>query len=181
MSEVAIPSDDDRSIPDKRIETQLMEERFAAAQVGDLVSYDDLVALTGVDVRDRYRHLLYSALGSVKARHRIAFACVPGKGYVRANDEQIVASADGVNCRIRGAARAGMKTLACVNYTALSSQDQVRHNTGATIFHIVSTVTSRRGFARLERAVEASHTALSATQAMKAFLKKSEPDQNASQ
>jgi hypothetical protein len=146
MSEVVVPSDDDRSIPDKRIETQLMEERFASASVGETITYDDLESLTGIDVRGRFRHLLYSALGSVKARHRIAFACVPRKGYVRADDAQIVATVDGVHRRIRGVAKSGMKTLACAEYSALSPEDQRRHNTGATIYHVVSTVTSSRAF-----------------------------------
>ena len=82
----------DASISEVSINTQLLCERLSKLEVEELISYDVLSRVAGLDVRGKARHNLLAARRRVLGNHKIATGCVSGRGIKRLSDTGIVQS-----------------------------------------------------------------------------------------
>ena len=105
--------------------TQTVVDWLLTMGVGDLASYADVANLIGVDDALSQTTALQSALRIVENEHRRVFVNVPGEGYRRADDKQVIAAATKQMKKIRRAAFRGSKKLDVVDENKLSAADRV--------------------------------------------------------
>jgi len=106
-------------------ETLAVLNRLKEAPIGETVTYDDLSAAIGRDIR-RHRHVLYSALRVALRDDGLLFGTVRGVGYQRVPAED--AHHVGVDARkgIRRRARRSSKRIAAAMSRANDVSDEAR-------------------------------------------------------
>jgi len=124
------------------------------ASPGDTVTYERLSASIGRDVQEDARGALQTARRLVLNEHRIVFDAVRGEGLMRLKDKQIVGLSDKARDHIRRTSRKTAKALVCVDYDALSPEDQVKHNTGLSMLGVIAELSTSRSVAKLESKVK---------------------------
>lgn len=151
------------------LDVKTIHDLMADTKVGSVVTYDDITAAIGRDARHN-RGAMHSAMRILKNSKRMVFGCVPKVGYKRLSDEEIIDSGDDCIARIRRLSRRGAKTLACVEFDALSPQDKLRHNAKMTVLALTQESTTHTAVKRIEQAVSDANAALPCAKAAIAAL-----------
>ena len=154
------------------IESQRIEQRLATVEVGEFVSYDDLSEIGQKDVRTNGRGNLETAKNRLRRDKQMVFDTVRGEGVRRANDAEIVAGCNRNINTIRNASRRGAKRIACANYETLTATEKVQHNTMASQFGALYSLTSQASRKTIETKVKAANATLPPPETLKAFIGK---------
>jgi hypothetical protein len=68
---------------DYHFEKQLIIEQLLGVPEGEIITYQELSGLTGVDLQGEFRYLLDSSLGVVLKNYQVDFRNVRNTGYKR--------------------------------------------------------------------------------------------------
>jgi len=163
---------EDRHIASKSIETQLLEDRLEAAD-SMLITYDELSALIGRDVRKQGYPSLCSARRILLNRGS-NFVTVVGKGIRRATPRDCLDDATKARKHLGRAVRTAKKKLFSMGedgYKGLSEQEQLRHNVEASILAIVGEASKTSTRKKIE-ARASTQGQLPTEEALKALMDK---------
>lgn len=140
-----------RSIPDRSASTWAAVRLLAAAQVGEVVTYEALTKVIGRDAQHAGAHHVRSARFVVKREHAMVFACVVNVGVKRLPDDEKIAEARGRLRRSASQAREGLRSLACVDdFSALTPEMKIQHNTTAAQLGAIRAMATSKTAKRLE-------------------------------
>lgn len=143
-----------KAIPELSVDTQLLERRMLAANVGDVIPYDELSAVIGRDVQTDARGNLTSARNRVLRSSQMVFEPVTNVGLKRLDDHGIVSLGSSYAGRIRNLARRGRRKLAAVlNFDALPNTLKVEHNTRYAQLSAIGHFASEKSTKKIEGAV----------------------------
>lgn len=109
-----------QSFATRRMETQLLEQRLLKMEPGEFVSYDDLTAVCGVDVRGAGYPLLASARKAAGRALSTIFDAVRGEGIKRLEEDEKVAAVSRLVSRGRKTIRKAGDLSCRVDYDAIS-------------------------------------------------------------
>jgi hypothetical protein len=153
------------------IDVKVTYDRLRAAKVGDVVTYQELSALIGRDIRKTAAWVLSSARRKVLHDDSIVFGVIYKVGVKRLNDQEIVATGhDAITMIHRRAVRSIKKITAVQDFHALSPADQIRHNTYASVLGMLSHTTRDKQIKRIEAVVEKSQAELAVQRTLKALV-----------
>jgi hypothetical protein len=116
------------------------------------VTYEQMKKVCGLDVRGKYRNLLYAVLKRLEQEQAVSFDVVRGVGYVCLANDEIVRSSTGKVRRIGRASRRIQNRLAVAEYTKLSRAAQVEYTATMAIAHFISEGTKAKTRKSLEAA-----------------------------
>lgn len=135
------------------IEKNLLYDLLKATTPEQVVTYERMTKVCGLDVRGMYRNtILYAVLKRLEREQVASFDVVRGIGYVRLADDEIVGSSTTKVHRLRRAGRRIKTQLAVAQYSKLSPNAQVAYSVNMAIAHIVSEGTKAKTRKNLEAA-----------------------------
>lgn len=111
----------------KSAETIKLLALLSAANVGQVVTYEDMSAAIGRNVREFDRAAIYSARRMVQAEYRFVFATVTNVGLKRLSDNEIVELSGDDRTRIRKTVKRGLQRLAVTDYAKLDDKSRHAH------------------------------------------------------
>lgn len=114
-------------------ETVKLVEYLSTMKESDVVSYDSLDVLAGIDVRSTGR--LESARRICQREFGIVFGVIRGQGLRMLTPAEIVNTTDDRRSRIRRSALRGVKTLKCSDSQRLTLNDQNRKTVGLMLLN----------------------------------------------
>jgi hypothetical protein len=103
-----------------------------------VVTYEQMVNVCGLDIRGKYRGLLYGVLKRLTREQVASFDVKRGSGYVCLTNDGIVSSSTSKVHKLRRASRRIRRQLAVAEYTKLSPTAQAEYSVNMAIAHIVS-------------------------------------------
>lgn len=162
-----------RPIAELSLETQVIVERLGKAAVGDLVTYQELRDLTGLDVQHDGRGVMESARRICQRDSRMVFGAVMNEGLKRLDDQGIVGTGGVTLKRIGRAARRGVRTLGCVkDFDALPESARVEHNMSVSVLGALGQMTKRNKLEQVRLAVSNAQTKLPLARTLEMFVGK---------
>jgi hypothetical protein len=93
-----------------------------------MLSYDDLNAVVGRDVKTAHRYLLISACDRLLKHKQKAFGAVTSKGIKRLTDTEAISQCASTLNKVRRIAKKAATKAATVNFSALNDDEKRRHN-----------------------------------------------------
>lgn len=158
-----------KSIPELSVDTRLLYQRLIKLQPGEAVTYDELSALIGADVRVKRRSNLYSAMRKALSDHVVCSAVIK-YGIKRLQDDEIAGLGDGVVDRIHGAAGRAVKKLSCVSdFDALSNDNKVKHNAAMSMVGAIALATKPSRVEKVTAAVRTAQSQLPVAKTLELF------------
>ena len=150
------------------IDTRLLAERLAKMTKGEAVAWTEFSEIVGADVRaGRARSSLSSARIIAERDHGVVVRAVPTLGLARLKDVEIVTrSPDEFRRAIGRKATRTASELATVEFSALSPEDQTRHNAALSMAGAIKLGTSPAARRRLEKACAAGELSAAKTLAL---------------
>lgn len=88
-----------------------LADLLATCPVGGVITYEQMTAKLGFDVRDKSRHLIPAAIRLVNREIGAVFAVVIRHGYRRLPDDELAAAGHATRLKIRRKAGRSAKTL----------------------------------------------------------------------
>ena len=154
------------------IETDALRRFCLSLLPGEFVTYDEMKARLGFDVRDQAGRL-YRVRDSLKRSGKCVVDIVPKQGVRRLTDQEVV---NGHSSRyLRRVGRAALRGVggnASVEYAALSDADKTRHNVTQATFGVVRLFAKKRGQAKIEAGLKETRPTLPPKDILKLFVKK---------
>ena len=132
------------------VDTSILLKRMVQLKIGEQLTYDDLTALIGRDVRDAAYGNMQSARRAA-LRDGIVIGTIQKVGIKRLNDEEIVKTGRSVMRHIHRASRKATRIITCVkDFDALPKQVQIEHNAALSQLSVLSHITSIHSAKKLE-------------------------------
>jgi hypothetical protein len=140
----------DRSLFQCSIETKWLIDRGRRLQVGEVVTYEELSKLIGIDVREEGRGALRSARNILLRDEQIVLDSVPNVGLKRSSDSEIVQSA--------GAQRGVQRLTAVADFDRLSDADKLAHNASVSALAVIKLMGKPKSVERIAASVNTANT-----------------------
>ena len=155
------------------IEASLLTERLAKLAPGDMVTYAELGAIIGVDVREGSgRSPMRTARRRALRDHNVVLRSVPTEGYRRLLDEEASKQVpDEMRRGIRSKARKGATELLALDDAKLTSDGKRARNVGLSMAGALTLATSPTVKKKLERACEQAQAQLPVAKTLDEFTK----------
>ena len=158
----------DQPIKPTSPDTQLIIDFLAKAEKEQIITYQQISAVIGFDIKDKY-YLLATARKNL-AKENILFISIRGIGIKRASDHDKVVQGCSRGRRSRNQLRKGVQELASIeNYQSLSREDQVRHNLSLGVYGNLLQFTSAENMKKIEQAVRQENKPLDFTKTLELF------------
>lgn len=158
------------SIPGQSIDTKLLLQRLQKAEVGELLTYDELGDIIGRDVQKEARSCLLSAIRSCLSAE-IVFGTVRNVGVKRLTDRELAGIGEDVRSHIGRVARKATRKMTLIsNFDNLTNEEKIRHNTTISMLGAVGHITSVKANRSLENKVAASLEVLPLQKTLSAFM-----------
>lgn len=128
-----------KTIPQISVDSQTLYRRLIQASVGEVITYDELTALIGRNVRPKEKGYanLYTAKKRALNENQIVFGPVQGVGIKRLDDAETVSASRCHLHKSRTAARYSRRIAATVDPKNLTAEDRALYEatslTAATI------------------------------------------------
>jgi hypothetical protein len=149
----------DRSLFQCSIETKWLIDRGRRLQVGEVVTYEELSKLIGIDVREEGRGALRSARNILLRDEQIVLDSVPNVGLKRSSDSEIVQSAGAVFSKLRRGAQRGVQRLTAVaDFDRLSDADKLAHNASVSALAVIKLMGKPKSVERIAASVNTANT-----------------------
>jgi hypothetical protein len=159
-----------KRLPTMALDTNRIIQSFLDAEVGEVITYDELSDLVGYDIQKK-RGALSQAQTRLLNHHGIVFSCMRNVGMKRITAEENVHSTDAYLTSIRNKSYKKMKELGCVdNFDELSTKNQHKHNTAMSVFGLLNSVSQRRAFKKIESKIVKAGDVLPPLKTMELFL-----------
>src|SRR5262249_34296543 len=112
-----------KSQPECSLEARMLAERLGECAKDEMVSYDEMRLLTGIDVQDK-RHILRTARRLVRIKHQKTFGVVTNIGMKCLSSDGIVGDVEQRRRRIHRASKEALATAACAMPSDLAQERQ---------------------------------------------------------
>ena len=154
---------------EKSSDTKTIEHVLGECEVGQTITYDELSAAIGRDVRVFALASLRSARQGILREKRIVFGVEKNVGFTRLDDSGIVKTMPLDRKRImRGAKRAMMK-LACVEFAKLTDEEKKDHVVASAQIGTIAMFASKTSTNRIEKQVNGESKQLAIGETLKLF------------
>ena len=114
-------------------ETELLIKHLQTAEIGQVITYQEMKEACKEDVQIRHTILATSRRTLLKPPHRMVFGTIAGVGIKRLSDEEIPDVGIAAVKRSRNVARKGHKSLQCADVAKMAPDTKIRHITTSTI------------------------------------------------
>ena len=149
-----------KTIAEMSINTRLIIERLRKTVIGEVVAYAELSAIIGYPLIEKY-HYTTTARRKLLTE-KMYFSPIPGIGFKRCSDTEKVASGGTYIAKSRRACRRGATiTTAIDDYSALSREDQVRHNSQLSLMLTMRAISTFKKMEAIQSKVQSAHQHLS--------------------
>lgn len=142
-----------RTIQEVGIDAKILQERLQKANIGQVISYDELSEIVNKDVRKEG----YSAFLSARKaclREKIVFGTIAKVGIKRVSDSEIVKGAAAGVRRVRSAIRRESIRLSCANKSKLDNESKITMYTTASLFGALDLMTQGKKISMVEKKCE---------------------------
>lgn len=161
-----------KAIPEMSVDTRLLYQRISQMKHDEVISYDDLTALIGRDVRGRARSNLNAARNKAMRENQVVTEVIINEGIKRLSDNAIVEhTGDSARRRIRRASSRAMRKLASVAFDRLTNAHKIKHNAEMSQIGALQAISKDAINARLKSKIAktATNGALSIAHTLEAF------------
>lgn len=135
------------------VDTMLIYKKLTSMEIGEFVSYDELSQIIGRSIQ-KHNTFLNSARKKALSHDMMVFDVVRGDGIKRVNDSEKIAIGSNSIKRSRRILNKGLRTIASIdNYDALTKEDQVKHNTAASIIGSLLVASNKKNIKAVEETV----------------------------
>lgn len=115
-------------IHEKSADTSILESVLREAEVGQMVTYDQMSKAIGRDVREHARSALATARKTL-LKEGLVFGVEAKTGLIRLNDAGILQSTESDRRRVMRATKRSLHKLALVDFEKLDAEDKKKHIT----------------------------------------------------
>lgn len=150
------------------IDTQCLFELLSKAQVGDVITYEEMDNLLGKNIRI-HRSLLASARRKARKDAGVEFGTIPKVGIKRLNSSEISDTAKCFFSRMNRATKRQANVLRNAKYEELDNAEKVKHNANLSLLGAVSIITNNRNFEKLSSQVEKASSVLPIAKTLELF------------
>lgn len=159
-----------RVIPETSVDTNLIYQRIERAEIGEVITYDEMSDLIGRNVRTKAAHNLASARRRAFNQRQMVFDAVHKVGIKRLNDVEIVTTTQQAIDKARRSARRAAKRITAVrDFDALPKELRVKHNTFMSALSAMAAITKAGPMAKLEKIVGEAQQTLPLAKTLEAF------------
>lgn len=145
-----------QAIPELSVDARLLSERLAKCEPDELVTYEELGKIIGIDDVREKRGLLQTARRRVLNDKQFVFAAVANEGVKRLDDHNILSVGEQAICQVHKLTRRASRKLLCAKYDSLSKVDQVTFNAHISVLGALALVTKADKQKHIAEAVEKS-------------------------
>lgn len=153
---------------EKSSDTHILEGLFTKAEIGDIVTYEEMTKSIGRDVREFAHASIRSALRAAE-RQGIIFEARPNVGYVRLNDAEIVKKSDADKTSIRKKTERAMDRLGVVKFDELSDADKKKHTVTSAQLGAIRMFSTSSATKKIESKVKGSSSVIPIGETLKMF------------
>lgn len=139
----------DRPSFNATVETRLIYQELAKANIGDVIEYERLSEITSRQL-ETIRPNIQSAMRMALRNHDMVFAAVRGDGIKRLDDSEIVADGSAAIIRLRRRARRNLERQSKANFDNLSRPEQMRLSAEMSINSAVAMMTRESSVKKIE-------------------------------
>lgn len=150
-------------------DTKIIESVLLGAEIGDLITYEELSKAIGRDVRTFAQPSLRSARQGVLVSKGIVFGVETNVGLRRLNDEEIVDSIESDRARVRRATRKSLKKLTVVKFDNLSEEKKRQHVVASAQMGAIELFSTKNATKRIASKVDAGKTTIAIGETLKMF------------
>jgi len=154
---------------EKSVDTKVLEQVLAEANVGQMVTYEELSKAIGRDVRQFALPSLRSARHGLLKSKNMVFGVEAGVGYRRLDDSQIVDSTVSDRAKMKRAANRSIKKLSVVNFDALPPEKKRQHTVASAQMGAIAMFSGKSATKKIETAVNETKTTLAIGETLKMF------------
>lgn len=149
-----------KTLPSVSVSLETVLNRLIRAAVGEVVTYDELSACYGADIRQKGAGTLQRALRLALSEYNMVFEAVRSVGYKRLKDDEMIDAGKSHIQRARRACRRGKAKLDCVaDFEKLTKEQQQEYNLRLSQIGIIDHVTDgRRAPALMNKVMNANAT-----------------------
>ena len=151
--------DKTKTIPEAGVDSRLAYERLIKAELGEVVTYDELSRLVRRNVQADGRHVIETARRMAQREDQIVFECVRNVGLRRMLDGEIAQLGRPAIRSIRRKARRTVRKIACISdFDALKNEEKDSHNIGLCVLGVVAHCLEPRRVKKLgHKLLDSSH------------------------
>ena len=154
---------------EKSNDTKIIESVLVEAEVGDLITYEDLTRAIGRDVRQFAQPSLRSARRGLLNTQGIVFGVETNVGLRRLNDDQIVDSTLYDRIRMKRAATRSIRKLSVVKFDELSDEKKRQHIVASAQIGAIEMFATRNATKKIEKKVDGSKERIAIGETLKMF------------
>ena len=154
---------------EKSADTKIIESVLAEANVGDLITYEQLSRALGRDVRVHALSSLGSARRSLLASKKYVFEVEKNVGLRRLNDQQIVDSMEYDRKKMRRQANRSLRKLSVVDFDNLSEDKKRQHIVASAQLGAIEMFATKNATKKIESKIDNSKKALPIGETLKLF------------
>jgi hypothetical protein len=158
-----------KMIHEKSNDTKIIESVLAEAEVGQTITYQELSAAIGRDVRQFAYPSLISARRCLQNTKRMVFGVEANVGLIRLNDSGIVESTEHDRKIIQRRAKRTIDKLRCAEFDKLTGEEKRRHVTASAQMGAVAMFASKNATKKIAGKVNGSSDALPIGETLKLF------------
>lgn len=159
-----------KGIKEINLESKLLFNRLKDANIGDVITYEELSEIIGVDVQGAGRNYLNTARYMCEREKDKTFGTVINYGIKCLNDSEVVETAVYAVGHIKRTSKKYIKKLKCVNdFGKLSNDDKIRFNAYASTLGVMASITRSANIKKIEAKVQETQERLPYAKALEAF------------
>lgn len=153
------------------VDAQALAKRLEQANIGDVVTYDELSSIIHHNVQHTHRHILYSALKILQREQRKVFGCVQKIGVRRLDDAEIAVTwKHDVKSISRRTSRA-TRRVSCAEVDKLDAQGKRELCTGLSVMGFIRQFTKRDSVKTIAGAIHETPKRLDYKESLRLFSK----------
>lgn len=133
-------------------DTLILIDRLREAQVGQVITYQELGKWLGRDFVDQ-RNCMYRAFKHLRDDHKIEFGTITGVGIKRLSEDEIVSKCKRGIQTLGRCAKRHSRPLTALDYEKLSDAKKVEHNVLLSIYGVVAYMSKPSSVKRVEGTV----------------------------
>lgn len=139
---------------EKSSDTKIIEKILESAEVGQLITYQQISNAIGRDVRKHSVNSLNTARRGLLKSKGILFGVKQNSGLIRLDDKQIVQTTEGDRARVNRVAKRSLEKLSVVNFDNLDDKSKKEHIAASTQFGVLAMFSQSSSTKRIESNVE---------------------------
>ena len=134
-------------------------DRFRSAVENEVVTHEELTALTGRSTRlSEGQSLVQKAKNDVLKHDRIVMLSVHGVGWKKGTSAEIVTVGPATIRTTRRVSNRGIAKLMCADFTGLSEEEKRKHSTSMSVLGTITLMASPQSVDRVEKRIIANNT-----------------------